>query len=131
MDMVLAGLQWDRCLVCLDDIIIVGRSFEEHLTALCLVLECLEQSGLKLKPTKCHLCQSEVQYLGHLVSAQGVAVDPSKTDRVRDWPIPQDKLAVQQFLGLASYYHHFVPDFATIAQPLHRLTGEVCPICME
>ena len=55
MDTVLAGLQWDHCLVYLDDIIIVGRSFEEHLTALRLVLESLEQSGLKLKPTKCHL----------------------------------------------------------------------------
>ena len=122
MDTVLAGLQWDRCLVYLDDIIVVGKNFEEHLTALHLVLERLEQSGLKLKPTKCHLCQSEVQYLGHVVSAQGVAVDPSKTDRVRNWPTPQSKLEIQQFLGLASYYRRFVPDFATVAQPLHHLT---------
>ena len=83
MDTVLAGLQWDHCLVYLDDIIIVGQTFKEHLTALRLVLEHLERAGLKLKPTKCHLCQSEVQYLGHVVSAQGVAVYPSKMDRVR------------------------------------------------
>ena len=62
-----------------------------------------------------------------MVSAQGVAADPSKTDRVRNWPTPPNKLAVQQFLGLASYYRRFVPDFASIAQPLHHLTEKTVP----
>ena len=62
------------------------------------------QAGLKLHPRKCHLLQHKVTYLGHVVSAQGIAPDPDKTDRVNLWPIPQSAKEVQQFLGLANYY---------------------------
>ena len=57
-----------------------------------------------------------MQFLGHIVSRDGVATDPSKTEKVAIWPVPQNKREVQQFLGLASYYQHFVRDYATIAK---------------
>ena len=63
-----------------------------------------------------------MNFLGHIVSAGGVSPDPSKTFRINEWPTPKSVLEVQQFLGLANYYRHFIKDFATIAKPLHQAT---------
>jgi len=122
MDLVLAGVQWTQCLVYLDDVIIIGRDFAEHLHNLSIVLQKLKEAGLRLKPSKCSFCQESVSYLGHIVSREGVSTDPDKTERVTSWPTPTSVQAVQQFLGLASYYRRFVQNFAEIAKPLHRLT---------
>ena len=122
MDSVLAGLHWKTYLVYIDDIIVVGKSFDEHLCNLQAVFERLRQAGLKLHPRKCHLLRHKVTYLGHVVSAQGIAPDLDKTDRVNLWPIPHSAKEVQQFLGLANYYCRFIKDFASLAKPLHRLT---------
>ena len=122
MDAVLAGLQWSSCLVYIDDIVIPGRTFQAHLANLRAVFDRLREAGLKLKPRKCHLCLQKVKFLGHIVSADGVQTDPQKTERVSSWPTPSSRKAVQQFLGLASYYRRFVKDFATIAKPLYHLT---------
>lgn len=127
MDTVLAGLQWTNCLVHLDDVIILGRTFEEHLTNLRAVFDRFCEAGLKLKPSKCALCQPEVEFLGHIVSAKGVATDPAKIDKVANWPVPRSQREVQQFLGLANYYRRFVHNFAEIAKPLHRLTEKTVP----
>ena len=122
MDLVLAGLQWSECLVYLDDVIILGRDFKEHLRNLRSVLQRLRDAGLRLKPSKCSFFQQEVKYLGHVISRTGISTDPDKTSRVLSWPPPTSKREVQRFLGFASYYRRFVKDFAHIAQPLHRLT---------
>ena len=122
MDLVLAGLQWSHCLVYLDDVIILGRSFVEHLHNLQAVFKRLREAGLKLKPSKCSLLQQEVQYLGHVVTQEGVLVDPSKVEKVQTWPVPQSVQEVRQFLGFCSYYRRFIQNFAQIAKPLHRLT---------
>ena len=122
MDLVLAGLQWSECLVYLDDVIVLGRTFDEHLRNIRHVLQRLRESGLRLKPTKCHFFQREVHYLGHIISHDGVATDPSKIEKVATWPVPASKREVQQFLGLASYYQRFVENFTRVARPLHRLT---------
>ena len=79
MDMVLAGLQWTNCLVYLDDVIILGKTFEEHLRNLKEVFQRLREAGLRLKPSKCNLCLEEVEFIGHIVSAKGVCTDPKKT----------------------------------------------------
>ena len=122
MDLVLVGLQWSECLVYLDDVIVLGRTVDEHLCNLRSVLQRLRESGLRLKPSKCFFFQRQVQYLGHIISREGIATDPAKIEKVSTWPVPTSKREIQQFLGLASYYRRFVKDFARIARPLHRLT---------
>ena len=77
MDLILAGLQWTSCLVYLDDIIIFGNDFSNHLQKLQLVFDRIQDAGLKVNPTKCVFLREEVKYLGHIVSSQGVSVDPT------------------------------------------------------
>ena len=79
-------------------------------------------AGLKLKPSKCVLFQKSVAYLGHIVSENGIETDPAKVERVCEWPVPENSTEVKSFLGLAGYYRRFVPNFASVARPLHKLT---------
>ncbi|KAF7649234.1 hypothetical protein LDENG_00144740 [Lucifuga dentata] len=122
MDCVLAGMQWETCLVYLDDIIVLGRDVSEMLGWLGQVFNRLHQANLKLKPAKCCLFRHQVAYLGHIVSEDGVATNPSKVQKVQDWPTPTTLQEVCRFIGLASYCRQFVRDFASIAEPLHALT---------
>ena len=121
MECVLAGLSGEQCLIYLDDIIIFSSSFEEHLVRLVSVLQRLRQAGLKLKPAKCHFAMKQVVYLGHVISAEGIYPDPSKTAAVADYPAPKDAKQLKKFLGLANYYRRFVRHYATIAEPLHSI----------
>jgi hypothetical protein len=91
------------------------------------VLRRLKGAGLKLKPGKCELLQPSVRYLGHIVSQDGVSTDPNKTEAVAKWPTPRDVKQLQAFLGTVGYYRQYVPDFATIARPLHALTAKGTP----
>ncbi|GFT31011.1 retrovirus-related Pol polyprotein from transposon 17.6 [Trichonephila clavipes] len=122
METVLRGLSYEACLVYLDDIIIMGRSFEEHLKNIRLLLQKLKEANLKLSPSKCHLFQREVTYLGHIVSAKGVQTDLNKISGVKDWNCPMDVHQLWSFLGLYTHYRKFVKNFSTIARPLHNLT---------
>ena len=88
MDRVLMGLQWTSCLVCIDDIIIVGKTFEEHLSNLEEVFKRLAQAGLKLHPNKCQFLQHKVHFLGHIISAEGITPDLSKSVKVEQWLVP-------------------------------------------
>jgi len=108
MDMVLTGLQWSSCIVYIDDIIVIGKTFDEHLHNLKLVFERIDKAGLKLHPDKCHFLQAKVHFLGHIVSAEGILPDQSKTSQVTQWPIPTSVKETQQFLGLVSYYRRFI-----------------------
>ena len=122
MEQVLGDMKWTDCLVYIDDIIVVEKTFPDHLHHLGNVLSRLRQADLKLQPAKCKFFQQQVCFLGHVVSPGGVSSDPSKTGVVAEWPIPTNKKEVQQFLGLANYYRRFIKNFASIAKPLQRLT---------
>ena len=122
MEKVLVNLTPHKCLCYLDDIIILGRTFEEALKNLREVFQRLREANLKLKPSKCSLFQAKVTYLGHVVSEQGISCDPSKTEVIRNWPAPNNKSEVRSVLGLLGYYRKFIPNFAERAKPLSRLT---------
>ena len=127
MENVLAGLARDKCLIYLDDILVIGRSLEEHLSNLREVFARLQRAGLKLQPTKCRLLKREVEFLGHVVSRQGVGADPRKIAAVTEFPRPKELRALRAFLGLTSYYRRFVPYFSAVAQPLYALTRKDNP----
>ncbi|KAI8503761.1 hypothetical protein Bbelb_187320 [Branchiostoma belcheri] len=109
VQLLLAGVGWDVCLAYLDDIIVFTRTFDDHLRT---PRRCLHDSG-----------GLEVTFLGHVVSRQGVAPDPANISRVQHWPTPTNQTEVRSFVGLASFYRKFVPAFATVAEPLVRLTS--------
>ena len=121
MEIVLAGLLWDSCFVYIDDLLVCSPTFQEHLEHLCQVFTRLRKAGLRLQARKCKFLREEVLYLGHVVTKHGIKPDPMKTAKMRHYPVPVSVSHVRQFLGLASYYRRFVPDFARIASPLHLL----------
>jgi len=121
MELILVGLTYHNCLIYLDDILVFSRTFEEHCERLGAVLDRLDKHTLKLKPSKCHLFQRKVSFLGHVVSGRGIECDPTKTVAISAWPRPANVSEVRTFCGLASYYRTFVPHFAHVAKPLHDL----------
>jgi transposase InsO family protein len=121
MEGILGDLHLKTCLIYLDDIIIFSKTYEEHVTRLRQVLQRISDAGLKMAPKKCWFFQERVTYVGHCVSKDGLAPDPSKTEVIRDWPTPKTPEEVRRFLGFAGYYRKFVRDFSRIAAPLSVL----------
>lgn len=97
---------------------IYSKSKEEHEKHLRIVLQQLREHKLYGKMSKCTFFQSEVHYLGHVISAEGIAVDPDKIKEILDWLAPQNVSEVRSFMGLAGYYRRFVQGFSTIEVPI-------------
>ena len=127
MSRVLAGLSQKVCMSYIDDVLVVGQNFDEHVKNLRTVLLRLREAGLKLRTTKCDLLKSRVRYLGFIVSSDGVEVDPEKTRAVSEFPVPRNVKDLRGFLGLTSYYRRFIDGYSKLAKPLHRLTGKDVP----
>ena len=94
------------------------------ITNLETVLTRLEEQGLKLKPSKCHLFKQNINYIGQVVSEYGVSCDPEKKGAIDNWPTPDSETKLRSFLGLASYYRRMVPGFSKISAPLNALLSK-------
>lgn len=108
-------------LVFFDDILVYSKDMETHLIHLSLTLETLRQNSLFAKLFKCKFAWLEVEYLGHIVSAQGVCADPSKIKAMVEWPFPKTLKALRDFLGLIGYYRKFIKGYGSIAAPLIQM----------
>ena len=122
MDTVLEEVLRKFALVYIDDLIIYSKTIEEHAFHLTCVFDKLEAAGLKIKRPKCLFAQQSVAYLGHIVSSLGNAPDDKKIKAVKEFPVPTNVDKVRSFVGLASYYRRFIPNFADKAHALTRLT---------
>ena len=108
--------------VFVDDILIYSKTQEEHVVHLRTVLQTLKEARLYAKLEKCEFWKEEVKFLGHVVSKDGVLVDPSKVEAVKNWSRPKNPTEIRSFLGLAGYYRRFIKGFSSIASSLTKLT---------
>ena len=110
MNKLFSGAEWNFMFVYLDDILIVSKSFEEHLKHVKKVLQRLKEVGLKLKPKKCAFAQAKIDYLGHTLSPQGVQLKDAKVAAVKKFPMPTSSTEVRRYLGMVNFYRRHVPN---------------------
>ena len=118
---VLEGIPTDIALPYLDDTCIHTVGFDEHISALEQVFQAHENAGLTLQPSKCQLFQTSIEYLGHVVSARGIAPIPRHLSIIKDWPFPNTITQLRTFLGKTNYYRKFVQDYSKILNPVTQL----------
>ena len=111
-EIILEGLNWQICLIDLEDIIVIGTDFNDMIKNSDTVLQRQHDAGHKLKPRKCQVFAKQVEFLGHVMSCEGIQTDPKKNQAVKTWPRPET----------IHDYWSFIPKFADISKPLQRLT---------
>lgn len=121
MNVALAGLTYEKCLIYLDDLICFGRNLDIHNKNLQDVFERLRKVNLKLNPSKCDFLKKEILYLGHVISNKGIQPDPEKINTVKNYPRPKSCDEVKRFVAFVNYYRKFIQNFAEIAYPLNAL----------
>ncbi len=114
MEVALRNLQWHTCLIYLDDILVFGEDFDEHIDRVDEVLGRIRKAGLKLRADKTQLLQTEVNFLGHKVSAHGILPNPENIAKVQQCQFPPTPTHVRQVLGLGSYYRRFIKGFSDL-----------------
>ncbi|KAH8286695.1 hypothetical protein KR018_009974, partial [Drosophila ironensis] len=121
LDQVIGPEMMPHAFAYLDDIIVIGRTLEEHQENLREVFRRLRAANLRINPEKCELFKKELKYLGHMVTQEGIKTDPEKVAAIAELKPPANVKELRQYLGVASWYRRFVPDFATTVHPLTAL----------
>ena len=119
MDTVLQGITGVSCYI--DDILVTSADEESHLRVLEEVFKRLKEHGFRLKLEKCEFLLSRIEFLGHIISKEGIQPMPSKVEAIVHAPVPKHVQQLRSFLGLANYYRMFIPNLSTILQPLNSL----------
>ena len=127
MGHILRGLEYRFALIYIDDIIIFSKSVDEHLDHLEEVFRRLRDANVKLNPKKCSFVKQRVEYLGHVVTPEGISPNPDKVRVVQEFPTLTNLKKLRSFLGLANYYRRFVRGFSNIVNPLNALTKKNVP----
>ena len=105
------------CLIHLDDVVVFSQTTEEHLYCLCVVFDQFREHNLKLKPSKCNFFKTEITYLAHLVSKNGVQPSKRNLETIAEWTPPQTYTKIHALLGLVGHYRRFMKGFACIGHP--------------
>ena len=108
-------------IVFLDDILVYSKSEEEHEHHLKMVLQVLREHQLYAKLSKCSFYQKKIHYLGHIISKDGIVVDPEKIEAIREWSVPKNVTKFRSCMGLDGYYRRFIVGFSRIAHPITSL----------
>ena len=122
VDTVLGADLQPSVMVYLDDIILISQDFDEHLRLLELVFDRLHEAGLIVSVDKCQFCRPELKYLGYVVDRQGLRPDAEKVEAIVNIPPPKNVTEIRRFVGTASWYRRFVPNFSATIAPLTNLT---------
>eukprot|EP01088_Endostelium_zonatum_P000425 TRINITY_DN1069_c0_g2_i14.p1 TRINITY_DN1069_c0_g2~~TRINITY_DN1069_c0_g2_i14.p1 ORF type:complete len:1095 (-),score=232.18 TRINITY_DN1069_c0_g2_i14:2084-5368(-) len=118
MNMILTGLSWQYLLVYIDDILIFSKSFDEHIQHLTNVFQKLKEHNLIVKISKCEFARSKLIFLGHVVSKEGLSVNPERTNVIKQCPVPTDHTGLRSFLGITGYYRKFIFKYTDETKPL-------------
>jgi hypothetical protein len=108
-------------IIFLDDILVYSKSEEEHEHHLRIVLQVLREHQLYAKLSKCPFYQNKIHYLGHVISEEGITVDPEKIEAIKGWTTPKNVIEFRSFMGLDGYYIRFIAGFSRIAHPITSL----------
>ena len=126
MHLLLNAENWEQCVIYLDDVLVFAKSFDEHLKRLRCIFEKLRCGGIKLSPNKCDLLQSELTFLGHVISEKGISPDSKKIECIKQWKRPCTIEEMRSFLGFANYYRRFIRAYAVLAAPLEDMMKSSC-----
>lgn len=122
MNLAFSGLPADSLFIYMDDIIVLGKSEKDHIKNLETTFARCREKNLKLNPNKCHFFKTEVLFLGHICSKNGIKPDPSKFASIQNYPTPYSSDCVRRFVAMVNYYRKFIDNFSIITIPLNNLT---------
>jgi hypothetical protein len=127
MNTILSPLLRKTVLVFVDDILIYSKSLEDHVVHVQQVLDILRQHSFLLKKSKCSFAQQQLEYLGYIISPDGIATDPNKVQAIADWKPPTDVKQLRGFLELSGYYRKFIRNYGLMSKPLTDLLKKGVP----